>query len=483
MRTTTDYPFVSVIVLNFNGMSFLKDCLSALECLSYPRDAYEVILVDNASSDQSVRYVREQFPWVQIVQNSSNLGYAAGNNVGIRASKGDYIALLNNDTKVEPDWLMELVKICEHDPSAGACTSKILLFDDRLRIHLTTHPFRPSDSGSSHDARELGVLVEGAIVRGADGERTVECSEGFYEEEKLGEKICRWSMREAVFTIPVAPNERRLILRLTFSNPRPRGVALSSVLLCVGTKQVAELTTEAGSTAYELPLERDILQDARPLIQNTGSVLLSDGSGRDRGAVVRNAQQHFEEDRGQYDRIEEVFAACGAGALYRRKMLEDVGLLDEYFFMYYEDTDLAWRARLKGWKIMYTPYAVLRHIHCGTSIEWSPSFFFHAYRNRLAMVMKNAPIPLVFREWTHALVSWCWLGLRIVMSRAVRRTESAHPTSHFRLKASALRSLLLALPALYKKRRAIQRTRRVALREVTRWMQPPQPSHVPEDFS
>lgn len=467
------YPFVSVIVLNFNGVVFLKNCLSSLEQLNYPRDAYEVILVDNASTDQSVAYVREQFPWVKIVQNSSNLGYAAGNNIGIRESKGDYIALLNNDTKVEPDWLMELVKICEQDPSVGACTSKILLFDDRLRIRMKTAPFRPSDYGNSLDARELGVLVEKALTRGNDGERTVEFSEGFYGEERLGEKICRWSMDEAALSIPVAPNERRLVLQLTFSSPRPPGAALGPVSLYVEERQFAELSIETGSTVYEIPLEWDILQYTRPLIQNAGSLILPDGSGRDRGAIVKDARQHFEEDRGQYDRIEEVFAACGAGALYRRTMLEDVGLLDEYFFMYYEDTDLAWRARLKGWKIMYTPYAVMRHIHCGTSIEWSPPFIFHAYRNRLAMVMKNAPTAVVVREWTHALVSWFLLGFRTVMGRTFLGAESTHATSHVRLRASALRSLLLALPALYKKRQAIQRTKRVALREVIRWMQPP----------
>lgn len=468
------YSFVSVIVLNFNGMAFLKDCLSSLQHLHYPRDACEVILVDNGSTDQSVQYVRERFPWVKITQNRSNLGYAAGNNVGVRESRGDYIALLNNDTKVEPDWLIELVKICEKDETVGACTSKILLFDNRLRIRLKTHPFRPSDYGISLDARELGVLVEEAVVRGDDGERTVECAEGFYAEEQIGEKICRWSMGEAAFTLPVVPNERRLILQLTFSNPRPRGVALTPVSLSVGERQFAELKAEVGSTVYELPLEWDILQLARPLIQNAGSLILPDGSGRDRGAIVRNAQQLFEDDHGQYDRLEEVFAACGAGALYRRKMLEDVGLLDEYFFMYYEDTDLAWRARLKGWKIMYTPHAVMRHVHCGTSVEWSPPFIFHAYRNRLAMLMKNAPAPLVLREWTKAFASLLSLGVRIVISRTFQGADPAHAISHFRLMASALRSLLLALPALYKKRQAIQRTKRAVHREVIQWMQPPQ---------
>src|SRR5262249_51352308 len=134
-----------------------------------------------------------------------------------------------------------------------------------------------------------------------------------------------------------------------------------------------------------------VFMDRPGVIQNAGSLVLSDGSGGDRGTG--------EEDRGQYDRREEVFAACGAAVLLTRPMLDDVGALDPAFFAYYEDTDLSWRMRLRGWKIVYEPEAVVEHTHSGTSIEWSPFFTFHADRNRLFMILKNAPPTFALRSF------------------------------------------------------------------------------------
>lgn len=475
MVTVPDYPFVSVIVLNFNGLVFLERCLASLETLNYPREMVEVLLVDNASSDASVSFVRERFPRVRIIQNGSNLGFAAGNNVGILESKGKHIALLNNDTRVEKNWLIELVKVCESDPGIAACTPKILLFGDRLRIRLKTDPFRPSDFGLPDDPRELGVLVEDAVIKGPDGEREVEFVEGFYAEDRFGERTGRWAMGEAVLSIPVRPEDSTLTLQLHLSNPRPKGVPAAPVSIFVGAGQLAEFVTEYGPRLYEVTLDRDVLQRARPVIQNVGSMILPDGSGRDRGTHMKGFQEIFEEDCGQYDRVEEVFAACGAGALFRRKMFEDVGLLDDFFFMYYEDTDLAWRARLKGWKIVYTPHAIMRHVHCGTSIEWSPPFMFQTYRNRLAMLLKNAPARIVFREWTKYTASCLMIGLKAMARRALGR-DSSHLAVDFRLRALALRSLMLALPKLYWRRREIQRTKRVSHVAVTHWMERPERS-------
>ncbi len=472
MRGSSALPFVSVIIVNFDGLVFLEKCLASLRQLNYPQGRFEVILVDNGSADQSVPFVRERFSWVKITQNVSNLGFAGGNNVGIQDSKGDYIALLNNDSAVEKDWLIELVKICEEDPAIGACTSKILLMDNRLRIRLRTTAFRPSDFGIGGDSRELGVLVEEESALAGENVRTVEFSEGFYGEERFGGRRFRWSMGDAVLTIPVAPDDRTVLLQLRLSNPRPQGAGMPPVSFFVGERRLAEFKPEFEPRSFQIRLGRDVLERASAVLQNAGSIVLRDGSCRDRGAIVRNFQQVFEEDHSQYDRVEEVFAACGAGALYRRKMLEDVGLLDEYFFLYYEDIDLSWRARLKGWKIMYTPHAVMRHIHCGTSIEWSPSFKFHAYRNRLATLLKNAPLPLMCREWTKSLASLLVLGGRIVICRILRR-NTAHLTASFAVRGRALRSLLLALPELWKKRREIQRTRRASPGEVTRWIQDP----------
>ncbi|PWB82307.1 MAG: hypothetical protein C3F08_00040 [Candidatus Methylomirabilota bacterium] len=462
-------PLVSVIVLNYNGADFLGPCLTALGRLHYPRDRHEVIVVDNASTDRSIPLVRQQFPWVTVVENPSNLGFAGGNNAGIRAAAGAYVALLNNDTTVDPGWLSALVEVCEADPLVGACTSKILLMEDRLQLRLEAVPFTPSVLGVSGDSRELGVLVWDAAVRSDRGVRPAEFLEGFYGEETIGARRGRWSGGRAVLGLPVSPDDRTASLTLSISNPRPPGAPIVPVSLWAGDEQIARLATAFEPREYEAPLAPTVLRRARPVIQNAGSLLLADGSGRDRGALVRHGRQRFEDDDGQYDRTEEVFAACGAAVLLRRAMLDDIGLLDDDFFMYYEDTDLAWRARLKGWKVVYAPRAVVRHVHCGSSIEWSPFFVFHVLRNRLAMLLKNAPADMAAREWTRFLAP---VLIRSVTSCVrVRNRRRATPLWHdLGMRVRVARSLAAALPALYRKRLAIRGARRVPDEAIMRWV-------------
>ncbi len=106
--------------------------------------------------------------------------------------------------------------------------------------------------------------------------------------------------------------------------------------------------------------------------------------------MVRNGLVVQEPDLGQYDREEEVFAFCGAACLLRREMLDELGGFDERYFMYYEDLDLSWRARLRGWRILYVPSAVVRHVHAGSSGEWSDFFIYQVERSRLLMLTKLA---------------------------------------------------------------------------------------------
>src|SRR5262245_50398579 len=119
-------PFVSILIVNYNGKRYLDDCLTAVERQSYPRDRWEVILVDNGSTDGSVEHLRANYPWVRVVAAGHNLGFAGGNNEGYRHSRGELIALLNNDTVAQPDWLAALVKAIDADARIGAATSKIL---------------------------------------------------------------------------------------------------------------------------------------------------------------------------------------------------------------------------------------------------------------------------------------------------------------------------------------------------------------------
>lgn len=119
-------PFVSIIIVNYNGKHFLDDCLTALQTQTYPRIRTEVILVDNGSSDGSIEHLRRHYPWVRLLVAGKNLGFALGNNEGIRMAKGQLIAFLNNDTVVQSRWLEALVEAIEEDPKIGGVTSKIL---------------------------------------------------------------------------------------------------------------------------------------------------------------------------------------------------------------------------------------------------------------------------------------------------------------------------------------------------------------------
>jgi GT2 family glycosyltransferase len=126
-------PIVSVIIPNWNGRRFLAECIDSLKRQTCPD--FETILVDNGSSDGSADFVQERYgEFVRVLMNRENLGYTGGNNAGIRAARGEYIALLNNDTVVEPDWIDELIKATRYDGGIGMWASKVKSYDDRNRI-------------------------------------------------------------------------------------------------------------------------------------------------------------------------------------------------------------------------------------------------------------------------------------------------------------------------------------------------------------
>ena len=124
---------VSVILVNYNGISHLDTCISSVLKQSYTN--FELIFVDNNSSDGSLEYAQKTFPDLKFVTNDKNLGYAGGINSGLSQATGDYIAPLNIDTEVAPNWLGAMVAFLDENPQAGAVTPKILLFDDRTKIN------------------------------------------------------------------------------------------------------------------------------------------------------------------------------------------------------------------------------------------------------------------------------------------------------------------------------------------------------------
>jgi len=307
-------------VVNWNGRDYLPDCLDSVYRQTYSN--LEVILVDNASTDGSPDYVRGSFPQAKIVVLGRNLGFVGGNNVGISRALNDqanYVALLNNDTRVTATWLEELVQAAESDPQVGVCFSKILM------------------------------LEQPEMINAAGGECDI------------------W------------------------------------------------------------------------------------GFPRDRGFLER--------DQGQYDQVEEVFEGCGASMLIKREVIEDVGMLDSRFFMYDEDTDLAWRARLRGYRVLYIPSSVVYHRFGGTGGSANPRRRYLAVRNMLRSILKNAGNGLLLEMLPRFLaMKTAQMMLFLVTGRV-------------RVSASLVRALLwniVHLPETLTERRRIQGSRQVPDKEIKR---------------
>ena len=118
---------VSVVIPSGNGRHLLPECLDALRAQSY-RD-FEVVVVDNASTDGTPELVRSRYPEVRLIELGFDGAFARAVNAGIRATGSEIVVLLNNDTAPEPEWLAELVAALDAAPDAGMAASKMLLWD------------------------------------------------------------------------------------------------------------------------------------------------------------------------------------------------------------------------------------------------------------------------------------------------------------------------------------------------------------------
>lgn len=301
-------PLVSIIIVNWNGAQHLPVCLNALRRQTYR--AFEVILVDNASRDNSLALVTKNYPEVKVIALSHNRGFTGGNNAGLRAARGEIVALLNNDTEADEHWLAEVTAAFERHPEAGSVASKMKLFDRRDTFHTAGD---------------------------------------FYRVDGL---------------------------------PGNRGV--------------------------------------------------------------------WEVDRGQYDREEYVFSACGGSAAYRRSMLDQIGLLDEDFFFSGEDIDLAWRAQLAGWKCVYAPRALVYHKLKATGGGVTASYY--DGRNFIWIIAKNYPSSLW--QLNRGLILRRQWSLFVEALRAWRGAAA-------RARIRGMLAGLIGLPRMRRKRRAVQALRRV----------------------
>ena len=336
-------PKISVIILNFNGKKFLETCLNSVLAQDY--DNFEIILIENGSTDGSKEYLKEKYEnnkKIKIIYLDKNTGFAEGNNIGIKKAFEDknvkYIAALNNDTKVVSGWLSEMVKTIEKNEKTGSVSSKMIFF---------------------------------------------------YEQN---------------------------------------------------------------------------------LINAVGVLISKDGGGVNLG--------YKEKDEGQFEKELEIFGPSAGAALYKREVLEKTDLgEDEYFdsdyFAYYEDVDLCWRLRLAGYTSYYSPKAVVYHVHSATGVSHSPFKAYHIQRNRLFNIVKDFPAGT-------ALISFFfvtpWRYIHLLNSAFFRKSgpsqkakEKSGAGTLFKIVFKAWWDFFKKLPAMLKKRKAVNKTKVVPNKEINKW--------------
>lgn len=202
----TETPLVSIITINYNHSYVTSQLLDSLRKVTYP--ALEIIVIDNNSPDDNPEILKQTYPEIELIRSHENLGFAGGNNLGIRKARGKYIFLLNNDTEVEPGCLEPLVAKLEADSSIGAVSPKIRFFHTPDTVQYAgsspLNPYTIRSHGRGYGIRDTGQFEKDtrtAFVHGAAMMVPVEvirrvgllaeCFFLYYEELDFAERIRR----------------------------------------------------------------------------------------------------------------------------------------------------------------------------------------------------------------------------------------------------------------------------------------------------
>jgi hypothetical protein len=443
-------PRVRVVVLNYNGRHLIGAALDALRKLDWPSECLDVVLVDNASTDGTVAWAREAYPEVRVIESARNLGYASGNNLALRdLDEVDYVALLNNDAMVEPGWLRPLVAALEADATLGAACSKVVFAPRFVEVQIDSATFTPARG----DSRSLGVKLSGVRLDGIDRLPDCQFAEGFYGPEiGVGEEATfQWTRGAARLRVPV----RRDVTPPARCELRVAAERVKSVTIGAGDATFArEASLEPAW--IEFPLQGKPFD----VINNVGSMLIEGAYGGDRGFRER--------DDGQYEMPAEVFAWCGSSVLLSKEYLADAGLLDDRFFLYYEDFDLSWRGRMRGWRYLYVPQSVVRHVHAASSVENSAMFQHFVERNRLLMLTKNAPAAMAAGAVAEFLRNTMSYARRDILSPVMRGHRPNGSLTRRRLRSFL--AYLELLPRAVADRRRLRRRQVVDDAQLVSWM-------------
>jgi GT2 family glycosyltransferase len=400
-----------------------------------------LICVDNGSTDGSVEQLRLAFPQVEIRALGSNSGFPA-NNAAMRDLDGiRYVALINNDAFVEPDWLEPLVSTLDADPGLGAACPKLVLAPSFAEVAIEGPVLVSEGLGG----RDLCIQIRGCAVGGIDVWRDLHVASGGWGREVSSLGTFEWIGPRSILRVPV-----------------PEDCGAGVVALRIDARENCELLVDGhpiavrrGPSTITFPCQPPRLD----VVNNVGSIVFTDGCGADRGWLKA--------DDGSFDDPVEVFAWCGGGVLLRPEYLADVGLFDESFFLYYEDTDLSWRGQARGWRYRTAPTSVIRHVHAASSGEGSEVFAFHVERNRLLMLTKNAPAGLVLKQSILFLRATASYALRDVIRPVLRLRRPR--TIVVRRRLVSFGGFLRLLPVMLGSRRELRSAALVSDRQLEPW--------------
>ncbi len=466
-----DDPLISIVTVNWNGKKYLDELFSSLAGLNYPAEKLQIIMVDNNSTDGSTAFVEKKFPNVEIIPLEENLGYAGGNNEGLRRARGKYIALINNDCIADPDWLCEMLSIFKNssdDAKIGAVGSKVVFYWSYIPVQIISGSQSSSGKNRSRkDLRRLGVRISEARVAGSGRDKNsqavnngwrideIKYTDGFYPPETDGRgRIFQWTQGDAVIAVPVFNSRKSTVLEFKVSSD----ISPNKLKIVIGEEILDEIKIGKRVKKIKLTIPVGTYDCCRDIINSCGVKINRSFYSRDRG--------YMSFDAGQYNRVEEIFALSGSSFMMDRKMLEDTGYFDSYFFTYYEDIDLFWRARIRGWKHFFTPNALVRHHHCGSGQEWSYSFTYHVLLNRLLMIYKCGWLSVFLRSQASfaaakAIHTISYLGL-LIRGRKIRRIDIG-------IRFKIFFKLFYLLPAFMGKRIKIRSGKKISDIQIKEW--------------
>ncbi|MCW2272929.1 glycosyltransferase [Rhodoblastus acidophilus] len=340
-------PGISVLVVSYNSQDDLPACLASIRAQSYSK--IEVIVVENGTADTEP-VVRAHCPDAIYVRAPRNLGFAEGSNLALRHARGEFVALVNPDARLDEDCLLELMAAFREDSSLAVATPKLRFWSRFADFHfMSAGPF---------------------AIHVADMERQLAYRK-FFTRIGAPSRDGAWISAKP-FPLDNGAPGYRVILRLPIDGSTPRiRVKAAEPVVCASAGASFPATPDG---LISLPLSPHLHPGASFVINNAGSTILG-GYPSDIGFADFDSRDH---DVGGHLR-----AFCGCVALIKRAALVGQPLFRPEFFAYFEDSELSARLLAGGWNLGYRPRALAYHKHSATSSEGSSLWTLLVERARL----------------------------------------------------------------------------------------------------